>query len=80
MQLRGNKLFRKRMAGVDVVRGLDVKVELNRRGVSRADNSVAGGNKVNKHARLGSAWVLHLSLLNRNQRTAEQAYTYNKQN
>ena len=47
-----------------MVRGLDVESELNRRGMSGGDNNVAGGNKVNKDARLGSAWVLHLSLLN----------------
>ena len=51
-----------------MVRILDVEVELDRRGVSGGDNNVAGRNKVNKHARLGSAWVLLLSA-ERNQRT-----------
>ena len=63
MQLRGNQLFRKRLAGVDVVRVLDMKGELNRRGVSGCDNDVVGGNKVNKDARFRSAWFLRWNFL-----------------
>ena len=62
MQLRGNQLFRKRLAGVDVIRVLDVKGELHRRGVSGRNNNVVGRNKINKRARLGSAWFLRLEL------------------
>ena len=61
MQLRGNQLFRKRLAGIDVVWVLDVKSELHRRGVSGRNNDVVGGNKINKYARLGSARVPLLS-------------------
>ena len=80
MQLRGNQLFRKRLAGVDVVRILDMKGKLYRRGVSGGDNDVVGGNKVNKDARFLGAWFLRWSFLYRNQRTAQQAHTHNKQN
>lgn len=61
MQLCGNQFFRERLTGIDVVRILDVKVELDGRGVSGRNNNVVGGNKVNKHARFRSAWFLLLS-------------------
>jgi len=58
MQFRGNQLFSERLAGVDMVRRLDVKGELYRRGVSGRDNDIIGRNKVNKNARFGRAGLL----------------------
>ena len=81
MQLRGDQLFRKRLAGIDVIRVLDVEGELHRRGVSGRNNYVVGGNKIDKDARLGSCLVPASELpALANQRAAQQAHTHNKQN
>ena len=76
MQLCRDQFFRKRLAGIDVVRVLDVKGELHRRGVSGGNNYVVGGNEINKSASFRSAWFLRLNSLRlgflyANQRTAQ---------
>src|SRR5215510_9383929 len=58
MDLRGDQLFRQRLAGIDVIRTYDAKSELHRRGFARGHDHVTGRNKIDEGTALRSGVVL----------------------
>src|SRR5262249_10407541 len=72
MDLGGDQLFRQRLAGIDVVGVHDVESEGHRRGLTRRYYDIAGGNKIDEGAALGSG-----AFLRRAEHRTQQDHTDN---